>query len=453
MRTTDPMFAPDVTLKAIRSAFFDFVDDPFYASDAQSVRYLPDGLLVLENGYVKELGDYETLAARYPDIPTIAYPDKLIMPGFIDIHIHSAQTEMIGAYGEQLLDWLNGYAFPIEAKFKDKGYADQLAEIFIDQLLKHGTTTAMVFATVAPQSAEAVFEAAQRRKMRMIVGKVMMDRNAPDFLLDTAQQSYEETKALIQTWHKCDRLLYAVTPRFAITSTSQQLQMAGKLLEEFPDVYMHTHLSENKKEIELTAELFPECTDYLNVYERFGLLNERSIFAHCIHLSDSEFERLSQAKAAIAFCPTSNLFLGSGLFKIETAKSSHSPIKVALATDVGGGTSFSMLKTASEAYKVAQLRRQQLSAFKLLFLATLGAARALMLDDKIGSFDHGKEADFIVLDLQATPIMALRNPTATAHSIAELAEKLFATIILGDDRSILATYVAGDLAYCQTSVK
>lgn len=453
MRTTDPMFAPNAKLKAIRSAFFDFVDDPFYVPDTQSVRYIPDGLLVLEDGYVKDLGDYTTLAAHYPDIPTIAYPGKLIMPGFVDIHVHSGQTEMIGAYGEQLLDWLNGYAFPTEAKFQDPDYAAQLAEIFIDQLLSNGTTTAVVLATVSSVSAEAVFEAAQRHKMRMIVGKVMMDRNAPDFLLDTAQQSYEETKALIQTWHKCDRLLYAVTPRFAITSTPQQLQLAGKLLEEFPDVYMHTHLSENKKEIELTAELFPESTDYLNVYERFGLLNERSIFAHCIHLSDSEFERLSQAKAAIAFCPTSNLFLGSGLFKIEAAKSSQRPIKVGLATDVGGGTSFSMLQTASEAYKVAQLRRQQLSAFKLLFLATLGAARALMLDDKIGSFDRGKEADFIVLDPQATPLMALRSPTATAQTIAELAEKLFATIILGDDRSIFATYVSGDLAYSQAHSK
>ncbi len=447
MYSTDSTVAPDVTLKAIRSAFFDFVDDPFYVSAAQSVRYISDGLLVLENGYVKELGDYTTLAARYPDIPTTAYPNRLIMPGFVDIHIHFPQTEMIGAYGEQLLDWLNNYTFPIEAKFKDKDYADQLAKIFIDELLKNGTTTAMVLAAVFPESATAVFEEAQRRKMRMIVGKVMMDRNAPDFLVDTAQQSYDETKVLIQTWHKCDRLLYAVTPRFAITSTPDQLQAAGKLLEEFPDVYLHTHLSENQKEIELTAELFPGSTDYLNVYEQFGLLTERSIFAHCIHLSESEFERLSEARAAIAFCPTSNLFLGSGLFKIETAKSAQQPINVGLATDVGGGTSFSMLKTASEAYKVAQLRRQQLSPFKLLFLATLGAARSLMLDDKIGSFETGKEADFIVLDIQATPVMALRNPTATAQSLEELAEKLFATIILGDDRTIEATYVLGDLAY------
>ncbi len=447
MYSTDSTVAPDVTLKAIRSAFFDFVDDPFYVPAAQSVRYIPDGLLVLENGYVKELGDYTTLAARYPDIPTTAYPNRLIMPGFVDIHIHFPQTEMIGAYGEQLLDWLNNYTFPTEAKFKDKDYADQLAKIFVDELLKNGTTTAMVLAAVFPESATAVFEEAQRRKMRMIVGKVMMDRHAPDFLVDTAQQSYDETKVLIQTWHKCDRLLYAVTPRFAITSTPDQLQAAGKLLDEFPDVYLHTHLSENQKEIELTAELFPDSADYLNVYEQFGLLTERSIFAHCIHLSESEFERLSKAGAAIAFCPTSNLFLGSGLFKIEAAKSAQQPINVGLATDVGGGTSFSMLKTASEAYKVAQLRRQQLSAFKLLFLATLGAARALMLDDKIGSFEQGKEADFIVLDMQATPVMALRNPTATAQSLEELAEKLFATIILGDDRTIEATYILGDVAY------
>jgi guanine deaminase len=439
--------AISVSLKAFRGAFLDFVDDPFYVSEADSVRYFADGLLVLEDGNVKALGDYEELHNVYTNVPIITYPDRLILPGFIDTHIHFPQTEMIAAYGEQLLEWLSKYTFPTEGKFKDKAYAQEVASFFLDELLKHGTTTALVFAAVYPQSVDAFFEEASRRHLRMIAGKVLMDRHAPDFLTDTPETAYAESKQLIEKWHKHDRLLYAITPRFAVTSSDEQLRLAGKLLAEFPDVYMHTHLSETVKEVALVASLFPESDGYLDVYDRAGLVGSKAVFAHGIHLTEAEFQRLSEAGSAIAFCPTSNLFLGSGLFNLKKAKSADTPIKVGLGTDVGGGTSFSMLETASEAYKVTQLRGETLSAFQALFLATLGGARALSLEDTLGNFEPGKEADFVVLDPRATPLMARRNTTANATSLAELADQAFATIILGDDRAVCATYVMGELAY------
>jgi guanine deaminase len=396
---------------------------------------------------VQAFGDYQRLGDRYAGVETTAYPGKLILPGFIDLHVHYPQTEMIAAYGAQLMEWLNQYTFPTEAKFQDADYARKIASFFLDELLRNGTTTALVLTTIFPQSVEALFEAAQERQMRLIAGQVLMTRNAPSFLLNDAKTAYGQMREQIQRWHGNDRLLYAITPRFAITSTEEELSLAGQLKAEFPDVYVHTHLSENVKEVEFTAALFPECKDYLNVYEQFGLVGDRSVFAHCIQLDDSAFERLSAAGAAIAFCPTSNLFLGSGLFKLNQAKSSELPIKVGLATDVGAGTSFSLLQTMNDAYKVNQLQGQSLSAFQAFYLATLGAARALSLEDKLGSFDVGKEADFVVLDLQATPLMALRNPTTEARSLDELAEKVFGMMILGDDRAVKATYVSGRLAY------
>lgn len=434
-------------LTAIRSNFLDFINDPFYTDELESVRYIPDGLLILEAGKVKALGNYAELQEQYAHLPVISYPNYLILPGFIDTHIHYPQFEMIAAYGEQLLEWLNKYTFPTERKFRDQTYAQKIASLFLDELLKNGTTTALVFATVHPESVDAFFEEANRRNLRMIAGKVMMDRNAPDYLKDTAESSYLETKRLIEKWHKNNRLLYAVTPRFAVTSSPEQLKLAGKLLEEFPDVYLQTHISENVKEIELVAELFPESQGYLEVYDQAGLVGNRSIFAHGIHLREDEFQRLSAAKSAIAFCPTSNLFLGSGLFKLYRAKSASAPVKVGLGTDIGGGTSFSMLKTASEAYKVMQLQSASLSAFKALFLATLGGAKALNLEDKLGNFDVGKEADFIVVDLQATPIMKIRNSQPISSNLQELANQVFGTIVLGDERAIAATYITGELAY------
>ncbi len=437
------------TIKGFRANFLDAIADPFHAPEAECIRYFPDGLLIVENGKVKVLGDYEDLHPQYADIPITHYRDRLIVAGFIDTHIHFPQTEMIASYGEQLLEWLSTYTFPTERKFADRDYSLEIAALFLDELLRNGTTTALVFTSVFPQSTDAFFEEAHRRNLRMIAGKVMMDRNAPDFLMDTAASSYLETKQLIEKWHKCDRLLYAVTPRFAITSTSEQLTNAGKLLAEFPDVYLHTHLSENVKEVQTVAEFFPESEGYLDVYDRAGLVGSKSVFAHGVQLTDREFARLSEAKSAIAFCPTSNLFLGSGLFKLEKAKSSETPVKVGLGTDVGAGTSFSILRTASAAYQVAQLRSQKLSAFQALFLATLGGAIALSLDDKLGNFEIGKEADFVVLNLRSTPIMALRNKSsdqAIAPTLAEISDQLFATIIMGDDRAIEATYIMGEKA-------
>jgi guanine deaminase len=437
------------TIKGFRASFLDTIADPFYAPEAACIRYFPDGLLIVESGKVKELGSYKDLQTKYADIPIADYRDRLIVSGFIDTHIHFPQTEMIASYGEQLLEWLSTYTFPTERKFADRNYALEIASTFLDELLRNGTTTALVFTAVFPQSTDAFFEVAQRRNLRMIAGKVMMDRNAPDFLRDTATSSYVETKQLIEKWHKCDRLLYAVTPRFALTSTPEQLTNIRKLLVEFPDVYLHTHLSENVKEVEAVAAAFPENEGYLDVYDRAGLVGERSIFAHGIQLTDQEFARLSEAKSAIAFCPTSNLFLGSGLFKIEKVKSLETPVKVGLGTDVGAGTSFSMLRTASAAYQVAQLRSQKLSAFQALFLATLGGARALCLEDKLGNFEVGKEADFVVLNLRSTPIMALRNKSFNSDNLptlAEISDQLFATIIMGDDRAIAATYIMGEKA-------
>jgi guanine deaminase len=433
--------------KAFRSAFLDFVDDPFYVAELESVRYIPDGLLVLKDGKVEALGSFEQLKDQYANIAITAFPGMLVTPGFIDTHIHFPQTGMIAAYGEQLLEWLSKYTFPTERKFKDKDYAQQVAAVFLDELLRNGTTTALVFATVFPESVNAFFEEAERRNLRMIAGKVMMDRNAPQFITDTAESSYQESKQLIEKWHKRGRLLYAVTPRFAPTSTHEQLQLAGKLLQEYPDVYMHTHLSENVDEVAWVKELFPQCNGYLDAYDQAGLVQDRSVFAHGVQLTDEEFQRLSEAQAAIAFCPTSNLFLGSGLFKLEKAKSSDYPVKLGLGTDVGAGTSFSILQTANEAYKVAQLRRQRLSPFQALFLATLGGARALNLADKIGSFESGREADFIVLNPRSTPLMAFRNSEQVPTSLEELADRVFSLVIMGDDRAVQATYIMGELAY------
>lgn len=439
-------------IKAFRAAFLDFIADPFYTSVSESVRYFPDGLLIIKDGKIEDFGDYEVLKEQYTAIPITAYPGMLITPGFIDMHTHFPQTEIIAAYGEQLLEWLNKYTFPTERKFKDKTYAKEVAGFFLDELLKNGTTTAVVLATVFRESVDAFFEESSRRNLRMIAGKVMMDRNAPDYLRDTARSSYNDSKELIEKWHHNGRSLYAVSPRFSITSTPEQLQIAGKLVEEYSDVYVHSHLSENLAEVAFVKELFPNSKNYLDTYDQFGLVGERSIFAHCIHLEDQEFERLSETKAIIAFCPTSNLFLGSGLFKIEQAKSLDYPVKVGLGTDIGGGTSFSMLQTMNEAYKIAQLRKQKLSPFQAFFLATLGSAKAMSLDDKIGNFDVGKEADFIVLNPRSTPLMAFRNPEEIPNTLEELSDRLFTLIIMGDDRAIQATYIMGELGYEQPSL-
>ncbi|GAA3926172.1 guanine deaminase [Litoribacillus peritrichatus] len=423
-----------------RAAVLHFLSDPDVDGD-KAYQFFEDGALVVEDGKVVQLGEAsEVLAQLADDIKVVEYKNHLIIPGMIDTHIHFPQVEVIASYGEQLLDWLNNYTFPAERQFEDKAYASNIANFFLDELLKNGTTTALVFGTVHKQSVEAFFEASEQRNTRMICGKVMMNRNAPEFLCDTPESSYQDSKELIEAWHNKGRQLYAVTPRFAITSTEEQLQKAGQLMEEYPDVYMQTHISENKDEVAFVQELFPDSKDYLDVYDQFGLLGKRSVFAHGIHLTPREHERFRETGSSVSFCPTSNLFLGSGLLDIKELEQEQ--VAYSVATDVGGGTSFSMLQTLNEAYKVTQLNGNKLSALKSLYLATLGNAKTLQLEDKIGSFKQGNEADFAVLDFNSTPLMSLKQSKCKT-----LAEKLFAMIILGDDRAVRATYVAGKLVH------
>jgi len=436
------MMGGSQSISAIRGQFLDVTKVVDCSSKIEGkVRYLEDGLLLLSNGRIEWFGNWQEGNKKIPEnCPIHNYPDKLIVPGFIDTHIHFPQSEIMGAYGEQLLEWLENYAFPTEKQYKDEAYAAKMADFFIDQLLRNGTTTALVFCTVHPESVEALFGAAEKNNMRIIAGKVLMDQNAPDYLLDTPETGYSESKKLIEKWHKRGRLLYAITPRFAPTSTVKQLELAGKLKKEFPDTYVQTHLSENPDEIKWVKKLFPEQENYLDVYHHHGLTGSRSIFAHCIHLKEKEWDCLHTTDCAIAFCPTSNLFLGSGLFNLNKAWDKR--IKVGMATDIGGGTSFNMLQTLSEAYKVIQLQKQKLSAYEAFYLATLGGAKALSLDHVIGNFTVGKEADFVVLDPMATVLQAKRSEKSK-----KIADLLFSLIILGDDRTIFHTYVDGRLVH------
>ena len=429
---------------AFRASILHCLTDPGDDGDADAVEYFEDGILIVNDGRVRALGPADALLASLSDnIELTDLSDKLIIPGMIDCHVHYPQTDIIASYGEQLLDWLNKYAFPEEQKFSDAAYAAEVANFFADALLCNGTTTALVFATVHPQSVDAMFSAAKQRNMRLLTGKVVMDRNCPEALQDTAETAYSESRELIERWHGDGRLGYAITPRFAVTSTEAQLESMGKLANEYPDVHIHTHLSESKAEGDLVATQFPWSRSYLDVYKRFGLLRERSMFAHCLHLDPEDRRTMAEHNGAIAFCPTSNLFLGSGLFDLRSAEAAGIPVGV--GTDVGGGTSLNMLTTLSEAYKVLHLQGQSLPPFKSLYLATLGAAKALCLDDKIGNFALGKEADFVALDSTAAPMMGRRLSRSN-----NVAEKLFALLTLGDDRAVAATYLMGERAYLAT---
>lgn len=424
------------TRQAYRAAILHSLADPAVVGVEQSYQYFEDGILLIENGKVAQVGAASDLLPKLTGIDVQHYPDALITPGFIDTHIHYPQTGMIASYGEQLLDWLNTYTFPTEKQFEDKAHASDVAAIFIKELLRNGTTTALVFGSVHPQSVDAFFEQADKLNLRMIAGKVLMDRNAPDYLTDTAESGYAQSKALIERWHGKGRLHYAVTPRFAPTSTPEQLELAGKLFGEYPDLYMHTHISENKAEVAWVQELFPARKGYLDVYDHHKLIGPRAVFAHGVHLCDEECARLAETGSAVAFCPTSNLFLGSGLFDLN--KLEQHGVRVGLGTDVGAGTSFSQLQSLNEAYKVMQLQGKKLDPFKSLYLATLGGAHALYLDDKLGNFLPGKDADFLVLDYNATPLMSYRMQQARS-----LDEKLFALTMLGDDRAVKETFAAG----------
>ena len=432
---------------ALRGAALTFVADPNEVGVQAAMRHESDAVVAMEAGKITHFGAAsQVLASLPPDIPVRSTgKDTLILPGFIDCHVHYPQTQIIGSYGEQLMDWLDKYTFVAEQAFASPEYAREVADVFLDECLRAGTTTAAVYCTVHPQSVDAFFEAAAARSMRMIAGKALMDRNAPAALTDTAQRGYDESRALIAKWHGRGRALYAVTPRFAASSTPEQMDMAGKLWAEHSGTYLQSHVSENRDEVAWIHKLYPERQSYLDVYDHFGQLGPRAIYGHGIWLSEDELRRCHETGTAIAHCPTSNLFLGSGLFSVANAMKRERPVRVGLATDLGAGTSFSMLQTMNEAYKVAQLKGEKLSAPLAFYLATRGAARALYLEDRIGSLAPGMEADLIVLDLRSTPVIDFRM-----RACQSLEEALFVQMTLADDRAIESTYVAGSLAYRRT---
>jgi guanine deaminase len=429
----------------LRGGIISFRNDPFLHSAAECLDYHPDGGVLIENGKVFAVGAYTDIRkSRRADARVRHYPNGLIFPGFIDTHVHYPQTQMIAAPGEQLLQWLEKYTFITEQQFADESHAARIADFFLQELLRNGVTTAAVYCTVHPQSVDAFFEASQRLNTLMVAGKVLMDRNAPAALLDTAQRGYDESKALIARWHGNGRQQYCITPRFAGTSTDAQLDLAGSLWREFPSTFVQTHLSENIDEVAWMRELYPQRKNYLDIYAHAGLLGPRSLYAHCIHIDENDFCELYGSGSAIAHCPTSNLFLGSGLFKLFAAKRGDRSVRVGLGSDIGAGTSFSPLQSLNEAYKIARLNGDRLDALRAFYLATRGGAEALYLDDRIGSIAPGMDADVVVLDLHATPLLKLR--TSEAQDITEL---LFALMTLGDDRATLATYVAGKRVYAR----
>lgn len=427
-----------MSTKGFRAELLAVRSDPL-RDGAEAIVHHPDGLLVVEDGIVAAFGDHAALAGCWPNLEIEDHRGRLLVPGFVDTHVHYPQTERIASHGLQLLDWLEQHIFPAEQAFADRAHADGVAAFFLDELLRNGTTSALVFATVHATSVDALFDAALTRDMRIVSGKTLMDRGAPDGLLDTAETGRDESDALIRKWRNRGRLGYAITPRFALTSTPEQLASAGALHAAHPDTLVHTHLSENLFEIEAVAASYPEACDYLDVYARHGLVTDRSVFAHGIHLDDGCMARMAKAGSAIAFCPTSNLFLGSGLF--DLARADAAGVRVGIGTDVGAGTSFSILHTLGEAYKVCQMRGSSLDPFRALWLATGSGAAALGLGDRIGGLALGQEADFLLLDPAATPLLARRTQGRP------LAERLFALQILGDDRAIAATYLRGRAAH------
>jgi guanine deaminase len=391
---------------------------------------------LIEAGRITAAGSGADLRTAHPDATVTDYGQNLITAGFVDAHMHYPQTAMIASWGKQLIDWLNTYTFPEESRFGDKAYADMIAGRTMDLALAHGTTTLTSFCTIHPTSVDAYFEAAATRNMAVVGGKTCMDRNAPDTLRDTAQSAYDDSKALLEKWHGRGRATYAITPRFSPTSTPDQLNALGSLWSEHPDCLMQTHLSEQHDEIAWVKSLFPTARDYLDTYESHGLLGARGLYGHAIHLEPREIDRLADVGAALVHCPTSNTFIGSGLFDTFGLAARH--IRTGLATDTGGGSSFSMLRTMAAAYEIGQLRGTALHPSQLMWLATEGSAQALHMSGQIGHLGAGAMADIIVLDLASTPAIAQRNARAT-----DIWDALFPTIMMGDDRAIADVWVAG----------
>lgn len=410
-----------------------FTADPFIEGET-AARHESHGAVLVDAGRIIATGPADTLRAAHPQARIHDYGRALITAGFIDAHVHYPQTAIIASWGKRLIDWLNSYTFPEEMRFADPAYADMIANRYLDLATAHGTTTVCTYATIHPASVDAIFTAAQTRGMRLYAGKTCMDRNAPEGLRDTAQSAYDDSKALLEKWHGQDRLNYVITPRFSPTSTPEQLAALGSLWREYPDCLMQTHLSEQTDEIAWVRDLFPQSRDYLDTYEAQGLLREGAVYGHAIHLTDREKSRLIEAGASLVHCPTSNTFIGSGLFDMSLAR--H--LRVGLATDTGGGSSFSMLHTMAAAYEVAQLRGQALHPSQLIWLATIGSARALRAEHRIGNIAPGMEADLTILDLASTP--AIAQATARAETIWQA---LFPTIMMGDDRAIRTVWIGG----------
>ncbi|PVH29787.1 guanine deaminase [Pararhodobacter oceanensis] len=413
-----------------------YSSDPFYDGPAAAI-IERRGAVLVDGGRIQAVGTADDLRAAHPQAQVHDYGEALISPGFIDAHIHYPQTAMIASWGKRLIDWLNSYTFPEEMRLEDPAYAQAVAGTCMDLMLDHGTTTVASYCTVAPQSVTALFKAAQARGMRVLGGKTCMDRNAPEGLRDTAQSAYDQSKALLEQWHGRDRISYVITPRFAPTSTPEQLEALGSLWAEHPTCLMQTHISEQHEEIAWVKELFPEARDYLDVYERFGLLGAGGLYGHAIYLTERERARIRETGAALVHCPTSNTFIGSGLFDMAGLKAEGQ--RIGLATDIGGGSNFSMLRTMAAAYEIGQLRGTALHPSYLWWLATAGSAQALGLGDTIGRLAPGYEADLIVVDLASTPVIAQRHAQAK-----DFWEALFPTIMMGDDRAIRATWVGGN---------
>ena len=411
-----------------------FVGDPFDGDPMDAVHW--DEALVIEDGVIVATGAIDALADA--DMSRTDYGDHVICAGFVDAHVHYPQTGIIASWGKRLIDWLNTYTFPEEMRFADADVAQDVAHRYLDLALAHGTTSVATYCTIHPQSVDAIFDAAATRGMAVVAGKTCMDRNAPDGLRDTAQSAYDDSKALLEKWHGTGRARYAITPRFSPTSTLEQLEALGALWKEHPGCLMQTHISEQVDEIAWVRDLFPQARDYLDTYERFGLLGARGVYGHAIHLEPRERDRLAETGASVVHCPTSNTFIGSGLCDVAGLKGQG--ITTGLATDTGGGSSFSMLRTMAAAYEVAQLRGTALHAAHLMYLATEGSARALHLENEIGTLAPGSAADIVVLDLASTPAIAQRSERAT-----DVWEALFPTLMMGDDRAIADVWVAGQL--------
>lgn len=435
MTTTPP--TPGIT-RAIRGRVLHFLRDPQFHDDAY--QYWEDGVLIVTAGRIAAAGPYSELAAQIPaGAEIVDHRGKLIVPGFIDTHVHYPQTDMIASPSPGLLHWLETYTFPEERRFEEPAYARAVAAFFTDELLRNGTTTAMAWSTVHAGSADALFAEAESRNLRMITGKVMMDRNCPEFLRDTAESGARDSAELLARWHGKGRLAYAITPRFAPTSSEAQLAACRELARAYPDAFIQTHVAENRDEVKWVADLFPSARSYLDVYDHYALLRPGAFYGHAIYLDQDDRRRLADSGAAVAHCPTSNLFLGSGFYDFHQSDANR--LNVTLATDVGGGTSFSMFRTMNAAHKVARMGGYYLTALRMFYLATRAAADALGWADRIGSFAPGCEADFIVLDPHATPLIARRSERS-----ASLEAQLFAFAMLGDDRVIDSVYVMGEAA-------